>query len=119
MERRNKNMAVLKRSDLIKMISKKIYGRYPQEEIYWILKGFAECLEEILKNGDTLKLSDCFTMEPKYRRERKLNNLDNETIVLPAQYQPNFRPYKKLKEACSSLPVDKELDKKEGKENEA
>ena len=85
-ERRNKNMAVLKRSDLIKMISKKIYGRYPQEEIYWILKGFAECLEEILKNGDTLKLSDCFTMQPKYRRERKLNNLDNETIVLPAQY---------------------------------
>ena len=44
------------------MISEKIDRKYPQEEIYWILKGVFGSFEDILKNGDTLVVWDYFVM---------------------------------------------------------
>lgn len=99
-------MAKLTRPELIKMVSEKIDGRYPREEIYWILKGVFGCFEDILKNGDTLIVGDYFSMEPKLKPEDKYGNFGKGTITVPAHYEPCFRPYKKLRDACLSLPVD-------------
>ena len=99
-------MANITRKELIKMVSEKIDGRYPQEEIRWILKGAFGCFEDILKNGDTLMIWDCFAMEPKLINEHNYYNFGKGKVTVPAHYEPCFRPYKKLRDACLSLPVD-------------
>lgn len=110
-------MANITRKELIKMISEKIDRKYPQEEIYWILKGVFGSFEDILKNGDTLVVWDYFIMEPKLKNEQKYNNFGKGKVSIPSHYEASFRPYKKLRDACLELPVDEkkqeEIRKKE------
>lgn len=99
-------MAVITRPELIKLVSQKINRQVTQEDIYWVLQGFAQCLPDILANGDTLKIGDCFTMEPKLKKKRKVGNFGKGEMIIPAHYVPCFRPYKKLKDVCANLPVE-------------
>ena len=110
-------MANITRKELIKMISEKIDRKYPQEEIYWILKGVFGSFEDILKNGDTLVVWDYFVMEPKLKAENKYGNFGKGTITVPAHYEPCFRPYKKLRDACLELPVEKKVKSKKKDED--
>ena len=105
-------MANITRPELIKMVSEKIDRKYPQEEIYWILKGVFGCFEDILKNGDTLVVWDYFVMEPKLKNEQKYNNFGKGKVTVPPHYEASFRPYKKLRDACLELPVEKKQKKK-------
>lgn len=105
-------MANITRPELIKMVSEKIDRKYPQEEIYWILKGVFGCLEDILKNGDTLVVWDYFVMEPKLKNEQKYNNFGKGKVTVPPHYEASFRPYKKLRDACLELPMDKKVKTK-------
>ncbi|MFR7476679.1 HU family DNA-binding protein [Frisingicoccus sp.] len=102
-------MAVIKRPELIKMISEKMDREYPQKEIYFIVQATFRCFEDILRNGDKLVVGDCFTMEPLLKKEREMSNFGKEKIVTPAHYVPHFRPYKKLKDACNAIPVEDTL----------
>ena len=95
------------------MISRKMDFKYPQWDIYWIVQATFQCFEDILRNGDTLKVGDCFTMEPKLKKERKNYNFGKGKVTVPSHYEPCFRPYKKLKDACFSLPVDERGGEKE------
>lgn len=85
-------MAVVKRPELIKMISEKMDREYPQKEIYFIVQATFRCFEDILRNGDKLVVGDCFTMEPLLKKEREMSNFGKEKIVTPAHYVPHFRP---------------------------
>lgn len=104
---RRRIMAIITRPELIDMVSEKIDRKYNQVEIYYILQATFRCFEDILKNGDTLKVFDCFTMKPMLRKERQTGNFGKGNIIIPAHYVPYFRPYKKLVDACASLPVKK------------
>lgn len=105
-------MANITRPELIKMVSEKIDRKYPQEEIYWILKGVFDCFEDILKNGDALIVWNYFVMEPKLKNEQKYNNFGKGKVTVPPHYEASFRPYKKLRDACLELPVEKKQKKK-------
>ena len=117
-------MANITRKELIKMISEKIDRKYPQEEIYWILKGVFGSFEDILKNGDTFVVWDYFVMEPKLKNEQKYNNFGKGKVTVPPHYEASFRPYKKLRDACLELPVNekqkskKKSEKKKQKKSE-
>ena len=109
-------MANITRKELIKMISEKIDRKYPQEEIYWILKGVFGSFEDILKNGDTLVVWDYFVMEPKLINENNYYNFGKGKVSIPAHYEPCFRPYKKLRDACLELPVNEKPKSKKKSE---
>lgn len=96
-------MAIITRPEFIKMVSEKINRRYSQDEIYWIVKGVFLCFEEILRNGDTLKIADCFTMKPVLKSERQFSNFGKGKVTIPEHYIPVFKPYKKLRDACLEI----------------
>lgn len=111
-EQDSTNNKVVRRTELIKMVSEKLDREYPQDAIYWIIQATFRCFEDILREGKTLKVADCFTMEPKLvKAARRYNFAKKCVFVKPAYYEPNFKPYRKLREACLSLPV------KENEEN--
>lgn len=109
-----KQMAVITRREFVKMISRKLEFEYPQWDIYYIVQATFRCFEDILKNGDTLIVGDCFRMEPKLKKERQNYNFGKGKVTTPAHYEPYFKPYKKLTDACLSIPVNE----KEKEENE-
>lgn len=99
-------MAVITRKELIKMTAEKIDRKYSQEEIDWIVRGMFQCFRDILKNGDTLKIADVFTMKPILKNERTVGNFGKGEVTIPVHYAPLFKPYKKLRDACLDLPVE-------------
>lgn len=107
-------MAVITRQELVRMVAEKIDRKYSQEEIDWIIRGVFQCFGDILKNGDTLKIADVFTMKPILKNERTVENFGKGKITIPAHYAPCFKPYKKLRDVCLDLPVEEET-KDEGK----
>lgn len=112
-------MAIITRREFVKMISRKLKSEYPQWDIYYIVQATFRCFEDILRNGDTLIVGDCFRMEPKLRKERQNYNFGKGKVKTPAHYEPHFKPYQKLIDACLSLPVDeRENEEKEKEENE-
>ena len=113
-------MALIKRHELIRMVSEKMDRAYPQSEIYFVVQATFRCFEDILKNGDTLIVGDCFKLEPTLKKERELSDFGKGKIVSPAHYVPHFKPYKKLKDACAAIPVeDAILHKKEGEHEDS
>lgn len=107
-------MAIVKREDLVKMISEKMYNRYSQDEIYWIIKYFFDCIEDILRNGDTLRLYNTLVVYPVLKRERKCFNFGNGDIIIPAHWEAAIKLMTRYQNACSDLPLPED-DKKKNK----
>lgn len=101
-------MAKIYKDELRKMVSEKIYHKYPKEEIYDIMIGTFACFEDILRNGDSLCILNCFTMEPKLRKGQKYKPFFGKEMTTQTHYIPFFKPSKALKNACLTLPVEEE-----------
>lgn len=115
-------MEIIRKPELRRMIYEKLrteYRReYSVEAIYYITQCLFLCIQDVLKNGDSLKLYDCFTLEPMLIGGRKYNCLGEYQGVSPMHFVPRFVPYKKLKDACLSIPVaEEELQKKENQKS--
>lgn len=106
-------MANIDRKKLIDMISEKTLGRYTKVEIYWMVKGLCESIEDIMRNGDTLNVANYFSIKPVLKNEHTVGNFGKGRVTIPAHYEPVFRPYAKLKNACADLPMEE--TKNEGK----
>lgn len=65
------------------------------------LKGILEAIEELLSEGENVKLTGFGSFEVKKRSERPGRNVNNpeEIIMVPAHYAPVFHPGKNLKKA--------------------
>lgn len=85
-----------------------------------VLRAFFRVITEILAEGDTVRCFGYFKIEPKLYQARKVKNLyDNVLCDAPAQYKPKIKFYKRLKEACANIPVEKmENSSNEDKNND-
>lgn len=93
-------MKTISRWELIKMISEKVYHECPQWVIYYVVQAMGKCMEEIIRDGNRLVIRDTFSLQPVYKKERKFSNFGNP-IVIPGHYEPEFKVYHKLKDACA------------------
>lgn len=96
-------MKTISRWEFIKMVSKKVKGEYPQMDIYYIIQATFECLADVLKDGNKFIVGSTFSLEPRYREERKCSNFGKEPVVVPGHWEPYFKAYSKLKNACAEL----------------
>ena len=88
-----------------KSIHKKMYSTII---VKTVLRAFFRVITEILSEGDTVRCSGYFKIEPKLYEARKVKNPhDNVLCDAPAQYKPKIKLYKRIKEACFSIPIDK------------
>ena len=88
-----------------KSIHKKIYSYII---VRTVLRAFFRVITEILAEGDTVRWYGYFKIEPKLYEARKVQNpYDNVLYDAPAQYKPRIKFYKRLKEACANIPVEK------------
>lgn len=83
------------------LYKRKYHLKYTQEIVDNVLSAFLETIEEVIENGDSIKLNGYMTIEPKYYAKRKARNIYNDTeIILPEQYRVKVSIGKKLKDAC-------------------
>lgn len=86
-----------------KSIHKKIYSYII---VRTVLRVFLRVITEILAEGDTVRCYGYFKIEPKLYEARKVQNPCNNVLYdAPAQYKPKMKFYKRIKEACASIPV--------------
>lgn len=86
-----------------KSIHKKLYTYIV---VRTVLRAFFQVITEILAEGDTVRCSEYFKIEPKLYKARKVQNPhDNVLYDAPAQYKPKIKFYKRLKEACAGIPL--------------
>ena len=73
-----------------------------------VLRAFFRAIVEILSEGDIVRCSGYFKIEPKLYKARKVQNpYDNVLYDAPAQYKPKIKFGKQIKEACANIPVEK------------
>lgn len=95
-------MKTIKRWDFIRMVSKKVEGKYPQTEIYHVVQAVFECFADVLRDGNRFVVGNTFSLEPRYKESRKVSNFGNP-ITIPGHWEPHFKAYYKLKNACNEL----------------
>lgn len=113
-------MKTVTRWDFIKMVSKKVEGKCPQRYIYYIVQAVFDCFEDILKDGNRFVVGNIFSLEPRYKKERKIGNFGNP-MTIPGHWEPRFKAYCRLKRACEELDketVEKDVDYTECEEDE-
>lgn len=107
-------MQNITRKKFINKVYKKLSGRHSYEAVYWIVKAVFECMTDVLEDGDKLFVTNCFTIQPRLKKERIVGNFGDPGIV-PAHYVPYFNPMKRWKDICKNLKVAEE--EKIGKNN--
>ena len=84
-----------------------------------VLRAFFRAIVEILSEGDIVRCSGYFKIEPKLYKARKVQNpYDNVLYDAPAQYKPKIKFGKQIKEACANIPVEKMENSNEDKKND-
>lgn len=92
--------------EFTKMVHDKVRGIVSAEDTYWTVKAVFECMADILEEGDSLYIREYFTLYPRLKKGRTVNNFGNP-MVSPEHYVPCFKPQKILKDVCKELDVDK------------
>lgn len=103
-------MKTISRWDFIKMVSKKVEGKCPQTDIYYVVQAVFECFADVLRDGNRFVVGNIFSIEPRYKKSRKVSNFGNPMTV-PGHWVPHFKAYSKLKNACDEL-NDRDIDTK-------
>lgn len=83
---------------------RKYHLKYSQLIVRKVLDAFLEETVAVLSEGDTVKIAEYFKLEPKLYAGRELNSkVCGNNLIIPEQYKPKMKLYKRLKEACKSL----------------
>ena len=101
---------IVTKPELIKMVHKKLNGRYSYETIYWIVQATFRCFPDILKAGYTLMIRDCFTLKPKIRKGREYFTKSKYRFKTEDHCVPHFKAHKLLKDICFDLPINEEKE---------
>ena len=97
------------------LLHKNIHLKYSQLIVRKVLDAFLEEMVTVLSEGDTVKIAEYFKLEPKLYAGRKLNSkVCGNNLIIPEQYKPKMKLYKKLKEACKFLTKEDQHLKEEG-----
>ena len=90
---------------------RKYHLKYTQEIVDNVISAFLETVEDIIENGDSIKLNGYMTIKPKYYAERKARDVINDIgMTLPEQYRVKVSIGSKLKNACKQF-SDRALEK--------
>lgn len=81
--------------------SNRLSKNYSYWDLYWLIKAIYECMGDVLKDGNKLYVSGCFTLQPRYRKPKRPGNY-TETII-SGRYYPYFKPLKAWKQICLEL----------------
>ena len=94
---------------------RKYHLKYSQIIVRNVLNAFLEEIAVVLSEGDAVKITGYFRLEPKLYKGWKLNSkVCGNNLIIPEQYKPKMKLYKRLKEACKSLTKeDQHLNKEE------
>ena len=112
-------MRTIKRWEFVKMVSERVHHECPQWVIYYVIKAVFHCMADILKDGNRFVVGETFSLEPKYKEEATYSNFGKEPVTIPGHYEPCFKPYHRLKDACAELTKEKmENTENEGKNND-
>lgn len=83
---------------------RKYHLKYSQIIVRNVLNAFLEEIAVVLSEGDAVKITGYFRLEPKlYKRWEQKFKLCEEKQTVPDQYKPKVKLYKRLKDACKSL----------------
>lgn len=78
--------------------------KYSQEIVDDVISAFLQSLEDIVEEGDSIKLNGYFQIEPKFSKARLGRNVKaNETCPIPAQHRVKIKVGTKLKRACDKF----------------
>lgn len=88
--------------EFMKMVHDKVRGKCSMEGVYWTVKAVFECMEEILKDGNSLFIMEYLTMHPRLKKDRTVGNFGNPCVI-PEHYEPCVKFGTKLKKACTYL----------------
>lgn len=95
---------IINKKELVKIVKKHLeegFQAYYTDywDVWWFINAFCDSLIEIMENGDTLKLTNAFIMEPVFRKgKRKV--VHGKEIFPPDKYGVKFRPMNKLRKAA-------------------
>lgn len=84
------------------MVSEKVGHICPQTDIYYVVQAVFECFEDILRDGNRFVVGNIFSLAPRYKAARKTGNF-GDPMVIPGHWEPHFKAYSRLKNACAEL----------------
>ena len=94
---------------------RKYHLKYSQLIVRKVLDAFLEEMVTVLSEGDTVKIAEYFKLEPKFYPEWELNSkICGNNLIIPEQYKPKMKLYKRLKEACKLLTKENQHLNEEG-----
>ena len=88
--------------EFMKMVHDKVRGKCSMEGVYWTVKAVFECMEEILKDGNSLFIMEYFTMHPRLKKDRTVGNFGNPCVI-GGGGGGGVKFGTKLKKACTYL----------------
>lgn len=100
------------------MVYENLNRRFTREAVYWIVNEVFHCLEDVLKEGNTVSIRDSFTLKPIIRKGKHFNTLGKYEGHTEDHYVPYFHPHKKLRDICLAMPVNEEVNNEEDAEDE-
>lgn len=86
----------MNKDELVLLCSNK--AKTTQTNTRKIITAFVDTIKEVITSNEKVTLQGFGVFELKHRAERTARNINkNETITVPAQYIPHFRPSKEFK----------------------
>lgn len=94
----NKRIVIGGNKELYK---RKYHLQYTQQIVDNVLSALLETMEDIIEEGDGIKLNGYITIKPTYRSPRIARNVvENKAINIPGRYKLKIKAGAKLEEAC-------------------
>lgn len=100
--------------------NKELYKRryhlqYTQEIVDNVLSALLQTMEEIIEEGNSIRLNGYMTIQPTYYNSRMARNVyENTEIKIPARYKLKFKAGTKLVEACKRFNDKEDMDDENG-----
>lgn len=110
---RHKEQHKITRMELVSIVHNKLDREYTWKTVFDIVRTVFQCIPEIIADGYILAIDDCFTLKPKIQKGRHGKARGKIEFFTKDHYVPSFTPHKKLKDACRSLPINKNKKSKQ------
>ena len=95
--------------DFYRMVYEKNGGRYPLEDVTWIVKYVFACMDDIIMSGDKLTIYGYFSLQRALKLERITGNF-GKPCKIPKRYELELKPSVRLKRICKEMEVEEEFD---------
>ena len=112
-------MNTIYKPDFIKMIHEKInhtpgLSHVNYHDVRVTINTMLKVLEDILEQGDEVKLIHYFSLKPRFYPGRVVKQTwRDKEVTSPVHYRPKFKPFTKLEKACERYTEHLEYEEQE------